>query len=144
MNSIFGRVNNRNKERLSKSKQKKSSQKESNLRLENKFSNKKTVKLPFIKTKLPIQALFGLIVILLLVVGSISATFLTQINQDVRQQASMIADDPGYCGGVVCDEDEKCDSATNTCVSDESGNDSDGEVILDGDLCEKDICITWY
>ncbi|MDH5533829.1 MAG: hypothetical protein OEX81_05410, partial [Candidatus Pacebacteria bacterium] len=69
----------------------------SSIKLENKVANKKFIKIPFLKLRLPIQAVLGFVVLLLLVVGGASAMFLTQMNQDVRQQAS-----GAYCGDGIC------------------------------------------
>ena len=54
------------------------------------------------KKKSPFKYLLGGVALLLLIVGSASALFLTQSNQDIRQQAAS----PGDCwcqdGGQVC------------------------------------------
>jgi hypothetical protein len=52
-----------------------------------------------IKKKTPLKFIFGGLILLLLVVGSASALYLTQINQDVRQQAS---EGQPYCGDGIC------------------------------------------
>jgi hypothetical protein len=77
LSSLF---NKRNKEAQS-------NQDRGAFKLENKVNNKKSIKLPFIKSRLPLQAVLGLVVLFLLVVGAASAMFLTTLNQDVRQQA---------------------------------------------------------
>jgi hypothetical protein len=45
-------------------------------------------KFPFFNVKVPFQALISVVVLFLLVVGGISAIYLSQMSQDVRQQAS--------------------------------------------------------
>lgn len=61
----------------------------------------------------------GIAVLAFLVIGMVAASVLTQMSQDVRQQASVAAP-PGGAGGAGCIGEGQCKKAGGTCCSGKS------------------------
>ena len=103
---------------------------------------------PSLKKKFPLKWVIGGLFLLLLLVGGIAGLYLTQVNQDVRQQA--YNDDVQKPGGAGCTDNKQCASGkcvNKTCeepaVTPGAPNGSACKTAKDckSGICEKDKCM---
>ncbi len=71
------------------------------------------------KSKLPLKMIFSIVFLFMLVIGGGAGYYLTQVNQDVRNQAA----GGSYGGGSPCTRDDEC-SLDLVCRSESGGPDN--------------------